>query len=81
MKLLSVSQLKAAAGKILDRALAGNPQYVVRDGSVVIISKAELITGVENRPSGYFADAYINADPERLAFENTMGKVKQRIER
>lgn len=81
MKLLSVSELKASAGRILDRALAGQPQYVVRDGEVVMISKTEIITGVEERPPGYFADAYVDPDPERLALENAMGKVKQRIER
>ena len=81
MRLLSVSQLKAAAGQILDRALAGKPQYVVRDGAVVMISRAELITGVEDRPPGYFADAYTNPEAERLAFENGMARVKQRLER
>jgi len=81
MKLLSVSQLKASAGQVLDRALAGKPQYVVRGGAVVMISKADLITGVEDRRPGYFADAYASPDPERLAFENAMGKGKQRIER
>ena len=81
MRLLSVSELKASAGRILDRALAGQPQYVVRDGGVVIISKAELITGVEERPPGYFADAYADPDAERLGFEKAMARKKQRIER
>lgn len=81
MKLFSVSELKASAGQIVDRALAGKPQYVVRRGSVVILSKAELITGVEERPPGYFADAYRNPDPERIAFEKAMGRGKQRPER
>ena len=81
MKLLSVSELKASAGQVLDRALAGKPQYVVRGGALIMISKVELITGVENRMPGYFADAYANPDPERLAFEKNMGKLKQKIER
>ena len=81
MKLLSVSELKSSAGQVVDRALAGKPQYVVRRGSVVIISKAEMIVGVEERPSGYFAEAYSDPDAERLAFEKAMGKVKQRPER
>ena len=81
MKLLSVSELKASAGQILDRALAGKPQYVVRDGAVLMISRAELITGVEERPPGYFAEAYANPDPERSALEAAMGKVKQKLER
>jgi prevent-host-death family protein len=81
MKLISVSELKASAGEIVDRALEGKPQYVVRRGSVAIISKAELITGVEERPPGYFADAYRAPDSERLVFEKAMGKGKQRIER
>jgi len=81
MKLHSVSELKASAGRILDRALSGNPQYIVRGGAVAVISKAELLAGIEQRPPGYFADAYRDPDPERLAFERAMGKVKQRIER
>ena len=81
MKWLSVSQLKASAGQVLDRARSGRPQYVVRGGAVVMISKAELIPGVEYRPPGYFAEAYTKPDPERLAFENGTGSGKQRIER
>jgi hypothetical protein len=81
MKLLSISELKASAGRVVDRALAGRPQYVFRDGAVVMISKVELLTGVEHRPPGYFADAYSSKDEERLAFENAMGKARQRIER
>ena len=81
MKLHTVTELKAAAGQILDRALSGAPQYVVRGGSVAMISKAELLAGVEERPPGYFADAYRLADPERLALEKAMAKTKQRIER
>ena len=50
VKLLSVTQLKAQAGKILDRALTGKPQYVVRDGEVLQITKAGLVAGVEDRP-------------------------------
>jgi hypothetical protein len=81
MKLHSVSELKASAGKIVDRALSGTPQYIVRGGAVAIIFKAELLAGVEERPEGYFADAYRDPDPERLAFEKAMSKVKQGIER
>ena len=58
VKLLSVSELKAQAGKILDRALAGQPQYVVRSGEVVQIAKTGLLVGIEDRPPGYFADDY-----------------------
>jgi hypothetical protein len=81
MKLHSVTELKASAGEILDRALAGEPQYVFRDGEVAIISKAELITGVAKRPPGFFADAYRHPDPERQALEKAMAKAKQRMER
>lgn len=80
-KLLSVSELKAAAGQILDRAISGKPQYVVRGGALVMISKAELITGVEERPAGHFADAYEHPDRERLALERAMGGVNQQRER
>ena len=76
-----MTELKAAAGKILDRALSGEPQYVVRGGSIAIISRAELLAGVEERPPGYFADAYRLPDPERLALEKAMGKTKQKLER
>jgi hypothetical protein len=80
MKLHSVSELKATAGKILDRALSGNPQYIVRGGAVAVISKAELLAGIEERPAGFFADAYLMPDPERLSFEKAMGRVNQRME-
>ena len=79
VKLLTVSQLKASAGQILDRAISGKPQYVVRDGALVMISRAEFITGVEERAPGYFADAYANPEPDRLAFEKAMAKIKQRL--
>ena len=78
MKLLSVTQLKAEAGKILDRARTGQPQYVVRDGEVLQITKAALLAGVEDRPPGYFAEDYAKAPDERLVFERAMGKVRQK---
>ena len=81
MKLHSVSELKASAGRILDRALSGKPQYIVRGSAVAVISKAELLAAIEERPVGYFADAYRDSDPERLALERAMGKIRQRIER
>ncbi len=81
VKLLSVSELKAKAGKILDRALAGQPQYVVRSGEVVQIAKTGLLVGIEDRPPGYFADDYAKAPDERLAFERAMSKTRQRPER
>ena len=73
MKLHTVTELKASAGEILDRALSGSPQFVVRGGSVAIISKAEMFSGVEERPEGYFASAYAHPNRERLAFEKSMG--------
>jgi len=76
MKLHSVSELKASAGRILDRAISGKPQYVVRAGAVAVISKADLLAGVEEHPVGYFAHAYRDSDPEQLAFEAAMGKVR-----
>jgi hypothetical protein len=81
MKLLAVTELKASAGQILDRALSGSPQYIVRGGSVAVISKAELLVGVEQRPPGYFADAYQDPDSERLELERAMSKVQQKPER
>jgi hypothetical protein len=81
VKLLTVSELKADAGKIFDRAIKGEPQFVVRAGAVVPISKAALLTGVEDRPPGYFAEAYPDRDPERTALEKAMAKTRQRLER
>ena len=52
-----LTELKATAGQILDRGIAGKPQHVVRGGAVAVISKAELLVGIEARPIGYFADA------------------------
>ncbi|MGO8765591.1 MAG: hypothetical protein ACLQSR_10735 [Limisphaerales bacterium] len=67
MKLLSVTELKSSAGEILDRAMEGKPQFVVRGGGVVMISRAELLAGVQKHPEGYFADAY--GDTERISRE------------
>lgn len=35
----------------------------------------------QHRPEGYFASAYENPDPERLRFEEAMGKTRQYPER
>ena len=67
MTLLSVTELKTSAGDILDKAIAGKPQFVVRGNGVVMISRAELVTGVQKHPVGYYADAY--GDAERIARE------------
>ena len=81
MKLLTVPELKAAAGKILDRARAGQPQYVVRAGDVLQITKTALLSGIEVRPPGYFTSDYAKAPVERLALERAMSKSRQRPER
>ncbi len=67
MTLLSVTELKSSAGEILDRAIEGRPQFVVRGKDVVMISRAELLVGVQRQPAGYFADAY--GDAERISRE------------
>lgn len=61
MTLLSVTELKSAAGDILDRAVAGKPQFVMRGNAVVMISRAELLAGIHQHPVGYYADAYGDA--------------------
>jgi len=78
VKLITVTELKAEAGKILDRALGGQPQYVVRAGEVLQISKAALLAGIPDRPPGYFNADYKSADDERLTLEKAMTKVRQR---
>lgn len=67
MTLLSVTELKASAGDILDKAIKGKPQYVVRGNGVVMICRAELVAGVKHHPEGHFADAY--GDNERMERE------------
>ena len=81
MKLHTVTQLKAAAGEILDRAISGKPQYVLRGGAVAVISKAEVLAGVVEHPIGHFADAYVQPDAERLGLEKAIAKTKQKLER
>jgi hypothetical protein len=81
VKLHTVSELKASAGRILDEAIKGHPQYIFRRGQVAVIFKADLISGVEQPPDGFFKEAYANPDPERLRFERSMAKVKQKLER
>lgn len=61
MTVLKASELHAETGRILDAATQ-QPQYVMRDGVLLVIqlaSRAEVTV----RPEGYFADAY--GDPER----------------
>jgi hypothetical protein len=41
MTILKPSQLKAKTGAILDRAIR-SPQYVQRDGTLLVIKKAEF---------------------------------------
>lgn len=42
MTILKSSRLKAEAGKILDRAIR-EPQYVERNGTLLVITKANLV--------------------------------------
>jgi hypothetical protein len=42
MTILKSSQLKADAGRVLDRAISA-PQYVERHGTLLVITKANLI--------------------------------------
>jgi len=79
MKILSPTFVKQRFGEVLDAAVAGRPQYVIRGGSVVMLSRLDL--EVENRPPGYFASAYAKHDRERDALERAMSKVKQKAER
>jgi hypothetical protein len=41
MTILKTSQLKSEAGKVLDRAIR-EPQYVERNGTLLVITKADL---------------------------------------
>ena len=66
MQLHTVTKLKAEAGKIIDRALKGTPQYIVRKDGLVMIVRADLFA-VEHHPEGYYADCY--NDPKRMALE------------
>lgn len=66
MQLHTVTKLKAEAGKIIDRALRGSPQYIVRKNGVVMIVRADLFA-VQHQPEGYYADCY--GDPKRIALE------------
>ena len=45
MTILKSSQLKSDTGRVLDRAIR-NPQYVERNGTLLVITKANL------RPAG-----------------------------
>jgi len=42
MTILKSSQLKSDAGRVLDRAIRA-PQYVERNGTLLVITKANLI--------------------------------------
>jgi hypothetical protein len=61
LTILKPSQLKADAGAILDKALK-SPQYVERQGHLLVITRADVVTGIQLRPDGYFADGYTDAE-------------------
>jgi hypothetical protein len=46
MTILKPSQLKASTGAILDKAIR-SPQYVERDGTLLVITKAKLLPAQE----------------------------------
>lgn len=81
MKLLSVTELKARAGKVLDRARAGEAQFVVRRGDVLQISKTAILAGIEDLPPGALAETYAKYPEDRIRFERAMGKQRQTPER
>ncbi|MCW5550548.1 MAG: hypothetical protein KIS67_00135 [Verrucomicrobiae bacterium] len=73
MTILQPSELKAETDRVLDEALK-KPQYVERAGSLLVITRAEVMPGVPFRPEGYFADAHDDAERaarERQAFAAT----------
>jgi hypothetical protein len=73
MTILQPSELKAETDRVLDEALK-EPQYVERAGSLLVITRADVISGVPFRPEGYFADAYGDAERaerEQQAFAAT----------
>jgi hypothetical protein len=61
MTILQPSELKAETDRVLDEALK-EPQYVERAGNLLVITRADVVSGVPLRPDGYFADAYDDAE-------------------
>jgi hypothetical protein len=49
MTILKSSQLKANAGRVLDQAMRA-PQYIERNGTLLVITKARLIPAHEDPP-------------------------------
>ncbi len=80
MPVLMTSDLKARAGEILDAAVK-EPQFVFRDGHLLMISAVEPAGGVRIFPEGYFRDAYDNYPKERAALEAAAAKARQAPER
>jgi hypothetical protein len=74
----TVRQLRAAAGRILDHALGGQPQYVIRNAQIAVILRAGSFSHVQQLPEGFFREAYAHPDPERLKFERRMAKARER---
>jgi hypothetical protein len=82
---LSFNGFKMAVGATdltINLTLDGREVAVLHAPSSVVKTLGErLEESMVNRPDGYFADAYINPDPERLALEEAMGRIEQTIER
>ena len=79
MKIMSPTCLKQRVGAVLDAAVKGHPQFVLRGGSVVMLSRLDI--EIENRPPGYFAAAYARPNRERDALEVAMSRIPQKAER
>ena len=58
MKTLSISEAKRELGRVADRALEGEPVFIIRKSRILALQEYRLPEPVPARPAGYFADCY-----------------------
>jgi hypothetical protein len=73
--------LVGTGGVTIKLSLDNQSVITLRSSNTVAKKLAEELMLERNRPEGYFAEAYQNPDPKRLALEEAMGQIDQSPER
>jgi prevent-host-death family protein len=64
MKAITVSELKARAGKVVDDAIAGTPCLIVRNGKFAILQPTEVIPADSAKHQKWMDEAFASGAAE-----------------
>ncbi len=67
----SLSQAKTYLGRLVDKAMRGEPVYIIRGRQRFVLEYVPEIEPIPMRPPGYFANCY---SPEEIALDNRLSK-------